>query len=435
MGHFKNWLEGWGIDYQQLPSDLTDNYGNLKTKTSIRNQAMDSLYKSPFITFDSQKDRPEDFVNIEPLMQAKNLFQFNLTGKQILPSWEGATIYYGFRFSTPQEKISQEKREEMLRMQNEVKNLKTQLKKVTMKTLSPLQRKIVDEEWEIMKDRNNMTPEGYEKYLPIFVNNRLKKENQTGLSWTKIQAYLKRKREKGDSAYKLKKIISEKEEIIEKYRIEIENKNTFLNAVERAFLKKMKHPSTSEDQAFSHNFIKTAVDHFVRLNNRHYEYILYPESSSNMNEQLALELALKIGAEPINGFKKLENPTIDTHNYAAINKPDPNQRGLGGPDDTIYKNLYGNRGLQNTIQSSKGEIKKFTFGKQFRSFVRNWEMQPGLKGSEENQKGISIKNKRLLVIDDNVDSGGTFQAINHILVKHKPRRIDYYAPIVANFHS
>ena len=439
MSKFKRWLEGWGIDYNQIPNTVADQFGNMKSSVNAKRGVRNDLYQSDFVTFDPT-DRPEDFVKIEPLNQAKSLPQFNITGRHILPAFEGSTIFYGFRFTTPEEQFSQELKDKKKQLVSDRKELKAQLKKANATgTLKPRQKEIIDEVLLKIAEQPYFPTEGYEDHVVPIINGRLEKEGLQRVTWNRVYGYMKERKKKkktDDSAYKIRKKLKEIESQLHEIDKSAKNKGTFLNAIEQAFLKKMKHPSTPEDRQFSEHFIKTAVDHFVRLSNGSYDYVLYPESSSEMNDTLALEIASRINAEPIKGFQKINQPTIDTHNYSKINKPNPEQQGLGGPESKQHRAIYGPSGLQKMVDTNKGQVKNITrANKPLRPYVRNWEMTPGLKGNSENKTGHSFKNKRVLIVDDNVDSGGTFQAINQIIRKHGPRKIDYYAPIVANFHS
>ena len=87
--------------------------------------------------------------------------------------------------------------------------------------------------------------------------------------------------------------------------------------------------------------------------------------------------------------------------------------------------------LKNTVDRSKGQIKNI---QKNQPFVRNLQMDPTIPQQVTPQDQRSqFKNRRLLVIDDNTRSGGTFQIINHMLRDQGPQSIHYYTPLLANF--
>lgn len=400
------------------------------------------IYSDPnSITF-SPEDRPEDFVQIEPLNKAKELPKLSMTAKATLPAFEGASILYGFKFSSPkEEEFSLRARERKSEIDAKLKELQESLKSANSRGtgMSKKVRDVIDELYSMLSDR--VTNPRFMEMMTVRTNMELEKlgllqMTKAGklqkLGEKRIAQYLKSRRDNNSngSAPAIRKKIKELQAEMTAMEEKISVRGKFMNSVQRAFLNKLKHPKSPEDKSLQEEFVQNAVANYTRLRpNFPYEYIVYPESSGELNQAIAVSLAKHYGATPIRGLDKIPNPTIDTTSFS---------RQHGDKDKEWIRNtLFQNKdSLSNAIDRNTGQIKNIT-GKNtnFRPYIRNWQISQDLGQNVNPEHKLSgFRNRRLLLIDDNTASGGTLQANYKVLIeKQKPKSIHIYTPIWVNF--
>lgn len=422
---------------------MEDLFGNF-TSRKVKAGAIHDLYANQdVITFDPE-DRPEDFIRIEPLNQAKQLPTLKIGDRHLLRSFEGASILYGFKFSEPQEEITLALQEKEKGLRQQLQDLEQGLKAANTRGtgMNSQVRGVLDNLFDQLRDRMGFI--AWDQFVDMMTNRANHELEAQGLLRTakngkiqrlgqkRIAQYLQNKKEDasgGTSAPTIRKRIKALEVELDHTMQQIGQKGKFLNVVQRAFLKKLKFPRTARDRQLQQEFVKNAVDNYTRLRpNYPYDYVVYPESSGVLNGEIAMALGSYYNAMPIRGLIKIQNPTIDTTNFAR-NHPD---RSPQWRRNMLFKNPDS---LQNQLGSTSGQIKNVT-GKNtnYRAFVRNWRMAPDLDQQVNPvHERSGLRGRRILVIDDNTASGGTFEAVNQKLQEQRPKSIHFYTPLWVNF--
>lgn len=383
---FKNWLhlqEGWGIDPDLFPAEelkkitkaIVDlqGYSNQTKRSALRSNIIDQIVSKDLPFNFSDTDRPEDFIHIEPLNKATHMPVFDGIGVRI-PKFEGVNILYGFKF------VDYQSHPYVV----DAKKQKSDLSK--LKGVPPGDFEIIKKAIQEIDYNNNL--------------NLLQKEikSKFGKSYT-IDVIAK----VADAPDEMPEI--ESPAFTAKY----------MNIIQQAFLKILKHPSTPKAIKFAEHFVELATNNYYRIfPNKYYDYVIYPESSGTLNERIASFLGSLYNAKVIRGFEKTSDKTIDTHNLHQI---------FGDKADDVI-------GFDRS-RMGKGKMQiKNVRNKDARPFIRMWK-----KSDEASRKlGVSFKNKHILLIDDNIFSSGTFQAITHVLKKDGPRKIDIYTPLWVDFY-
>jgi hypothetical protein len=182
-------------------------------------------------------------------------------------------------------------------------------------------------------------------------------------------------------------------------------------------------------------------DHFYEMNpNKFYHYIVYPESSSPFTKKLSEYLGQKFRQtnpelRVVHGFEKRSQPQVDTERIRRGRMDD------SGSDQykKDIKNLQTqiDRSRRKTDDGAKHQIKGVAGQRQF---VRMMQLAPTATRNYQDPEtgeyqGVSFRNKNVLVVDDNISSGGTAQDITQLIRQQGPRNVDVYVPLHAKFHT
>lgn len=434
--NFKDWLlEGWGINYDALPADLTSQIGpDNEYGKKLRSAWINQFYDSDFVDFNVE-DRASDFIKLEPLNLAKELPSIDKAGdKSSLPNFNNP-IFYGFKFETVgniDEKMTQVFADQKSEVAAKLKEIDAQLEVANAKKggLSTKQREIIDNAFDKLASRG---APNFDR-VAEFVNAELERAGFNPMTPKKISGYLKKRKEDVATPATLRKKKKALLDRFEELKQLMASKRYFLGAMQRAFLKKLKFPQTEQDKVHLQRFIQYAVQNYKRLKpNAHYDYVVYPQSRSTMASEFALALAAEYNAKPINALSK-KNPTLDTYNllwskddqgklepknlYPQLHNPNPEERGKFY--QAINRQMAGGTGMQ---------IKNVQWSG-LRPFIRNFEKNQQIMRDE----GVGLKGRSILLVDDNAATGGTVQSAISVLSKSYPRNIDVYVPIYVDFY-
>jgi hypothetical protein len=450
MLNFKDWLEGFRVDYSKLPDFLQapndDDFETfLKKPSSVsiggfdssnilgarKKEVIDQLHQiEELMVFDIEK-HPEDFIDVD---FSNNLSTLSIKDSQRLNSFR-SKILYGMKFEMKGEKVAIYFKEKLKKLTEDYERLTNTRRSVDIRLNADIQ-KIILRIYEDLKSKGAYLQQ-IEKHMPSMIAHELDKiavkyvvvrdasknistlmigggKSKVKLDWQKIKQVIDQSNAASSPKITmLRKEIQALKEVIDRFQNNVEYKSKWHNIIQQVFLKKTKHPASAADQKLQEYFVDLSVENYVNfIKDGYYDMILYPESSSSLNKMIATKLGKHYGCEAIMGFKKKEMITIDIHNFIKKNSH------LSGEKLTGALNR-----LRDQIFSSDGEIKKISINQ---AFVRNWDVN-----SEVLKK---INKKIILVVDDNYRSGGTLQAINKVLWNiGSPRYVGYYVPLYANF--
>jgi hypothetical protein len=394
--NFKQWLnEGFWLKTQELPDSARKEFAELAkglmegkvSKTAFIRFLIDMHNAYGIFNF-IEEDRPADFIHIEPLNKAQSLPTMEI--KDRLPDFEGVNVFYGFKF-VPAKKYTST---------------------------------LVNFTWETRYKQLRKNIEQYKHIEPLLPYLDKVKEaiDKAGGMYQAASQLLQKMGiritpEQVGEIFNLGSLLQQEEDLKTKSPVFTgKGAKTFLNAMQQAFLKVLKHGKSAQ---LRDQFIDMAINHFARLNStKCYDYIIYPPSSSKFNEELALGFSAKYTnnmggrciAEPLDSFEKRDDVEIDMFNLVK----------QFGKEKAKEKAAY----LQSQIALGKGEIKNIH--SRDKHFLRMFKPTTGNE--------IKYKNKMILVVDDNIASGATMQQIHHILRKQYPKRIDIYTPLYVEFY-
>lgn len=460
---FSGWLynEGFHLDMSEIPhQEIMDALGNLKAKNAVRDIAMQ---RGKFGY--ERKDHLEDLIHLEPIIKSKILPY--VIPSHPLQSFEEkhAKIYYAFAFSPIEEfgdsqvvepvlkrvgrgyNWEANKDERIERINEILAEIEKQLEFINSKPALFAKRITVQEmvKTGILKAVNYGNPPDSYFCDPVTKKPYNLDPNQTVLQkqLSKLEVKLLHYHET------YRKQLSQIQSQIGGPENKISDKNLgnqYYNALKLAFTKILKHPQSPGSKKLQIKFMDEAIAYFLRANgNKRYNIVLYPESSSEFNKLFAAKLAKKFGTKAFQAFNKPSvgtAPTLDEkglrYEFArrakekhAAGEKYPVKIGKGGSggvsaeddsDGTLHfqqKLPYLQDLLTKRLNNKKAtsRISNFT-DKDFRKYVNMFDT---IKG---NYKGQDV-----LLIDDNVDGGGTFERLFDLLIKQNPRSIDIFAPL------
>lgn len=448
---FRTWIydEGFGIDYDKLPDGFRSDSFDAESivANNGRQKLVSQIADSNSIDFHPE-NRPQDFIKIEPV---NKLTKFD--PPQPLRSFEGSEILYGMKFNAKSNLLENGFSKEVEELKAQRKKL-IDLKKEADRTGTEDAKQIVFRVYQDMVDKGAPL-DLIQKRLPQMVQSNLKIAGLANIGNQKwdikkianIIRLMKRNPEERQTSGKYSKQIEELDLLLQPALQKLNAIPRMCFIIEQAFLKKIKHPQTPEDNQLCDHFVKLAVENYTSMRGKyHYDYVMYPESSSKLNTKIAEALASHYGAVPIKGFQKIADPKIDMTSYINNYPGKPDELITG--DELAKSNLRKREAaeeppqmksgywriqndLQGIIDRSKGQIKNV---QKNQPFIRNLKMDPTIPQQVKQQDQRSqLRNRRLLVIDDNTRSGATFQTINHILRDQGPQSIHYYTPLLADF--
>lgn len=191
-----------------------------------------------------------------------------------------------------------------------------------------------------------------------------------------------------------------------------------------AINKAIKHPKKQSEQALRDYIIKKSIEHLTRINNRHYDYVVYPESSSGFNKILGSELAKAYGCKHTEIPKipaKFDKDELELRamkmQAAGRGKAINTSNGIIKPSDKSWPDEWAKKEMRKLgkYMQQGGQIKNAPQDK--RRYVINFDMPSDI------ETGSAI-----LMVDDNVDGGGTMERLHAIMSTSKPTVIDIFTP-------
>lgn len=405
---FKQWAltEGWNIDLSNIPFEELQ--AQLAGKSA---DAVKWLVDKAKFNYYGKKDLPHDFIKVIPLNKAVEVPSVQL--KRYLPSFEGVKIYYGYTFSTSAEyedpysaytKRSNPNRiiqDQINRLEQDYKkyNIPSSPKKIPppriVRQLDTLAQQVVD---SLIK-MNTLTYKSSDPFLTAYQQVLNQYQNNRDIMVYFYYTYFIQ-------------LIKKEKELQNRFTTK-EDSSRYLNSIKIAFSKVLKEPKTPAGAATRNLFIKQAADNFYRImGNRKYDRVVYPESSKEFNKIFADYLAKLYGTRAIQGFSKLpagqvtlDEPSLKLH-YGGRTQDKINYLQQGG---------MGRPGLQTANPEKTLQIKHFPQG--LRRYIKMW------------QPDMNFRGKRILIVDDNVDQGGTLERIHDLAIQQKPKSIDIYTPL------
>ena len=410
MKKFQNWLkirEGFGINYDELPNFMRPNSYDV-SRINQDKQNVDLIYQSKAINFDPQ-DRPQDFICIKKVNSVQTL---HIPAKLVLPSFR-ASILYGMKMCKPKNSFSAPVRQ----LVKQIAEINDQLKLIRNKDVRKDIQILIYQYYQYVLEK---CPNPDWKVISEYINAKLEGQIKKPYTIRKLQNIIKAiKLDQTRSQVEAQRNALQAE--YDTVRANFDSEPNLFNIIQRVFLKKIKFPITQEDIILQTQFVNLAVDNYKKLRpNYTYDYVVYPQSRSNLNQIIAERFATLYGAIPIKGFEKLAVPEIDVTSFMRNNPEMPPEERTKIMQD-----------LKKRLASSSGQIKNIHHI--HRPFVRNWQMAADLKKNVRPTDEISgLQNRKILLIDDNVASSGTFQSIHHLLLKQSPKLIHIYTPLLVN---
>jgi hypothetical protein len=414
---FQNWVnikklhEGYSLDSSQIPFEELKAYidksdPNHPNNPKMKGTTRDSLISRMKFHYTGKRDTPADFIRVVPANVTTTLPYF-IGGegflKRSLPTFQGVRIYYGFKFVEENEYQDQYANyskgvrgsSEQRIMQDEL----TRLEQFAEQYRHQYGNYAIIPEVNKHEMRNYIAIHG-ENYQLIADNT---KRTLPNVDPQAIDSYAMLMRE----IY-----LSDSIEVLKNKFTDKENAEAYLKLIRIAFARVLKEPSTPVAKTMSRNFIKLAADNFIRwakAQDKKYDCVTYPDSSKEFNSRLADYLAHRLNAKSVKGFEKLtgENITID---WEALNRDQPPSQ------VTRLKTQIG----QKLKTGSKLQIKNLD--QHLRRYVRQWQTAEDFAG------------KNILIIDDNIDQGGTFEQVHEVVQKQHPASVDIYSPLYIGHH-
>lgn len=422
--NFKEWAitEGWSVDinvpFKELQAQLAGKQSD--AVAWLRNNAKFNYY--------GRKDSPADFIKVVPLNSSVEVPSVQL--KKYLPSFEGVRIYYGYTFaqsSNYQDKYSvYQKRanppevvaSEIQEIENMIKELKRDMggnyeyppsgniPKVMAQDISNLANQAVQRLMSI----NSITYQGMRR---------------KGTNWTDYQRYLDSKYghlaldEQGwFTRYYLQALKNKQVELQSQFTTK-DDATKYVNIIKIAFSKMLKDPQTDEGFRNRNIFIKQAAENFRKRMNKPYSMVVYPYSSKDFNEEFAKYLGKLYGIPAYEGFRKLPAGQV-TLDEPAIRAHYGNQAGeIMDKINYGYSKGFGGHYAGVTTSNPNKPLQIKNFNQDHRRYIKMWEPTPNM----------NFRNKSLLIVDDNVDKGGTLERIYDLVIKQKPKSVDIYTPL------
>ena len=248
--------------------------------------------------------------------------------------------------------------------------------------------------------------------------------------------------------------------------------NKYGKAASYEIAKQLKHPNSPEQKQITDMFLKLCLQQISKMvlagrktpfqkypsdtaGDTHYEYIVYPESSSQFNKDLATAAASMFGAKTLEISKRtssdapleVDEEEIRSHaaDYAAKSHFDASvgkwfftphtrkedTRGNKIKNDTKYFDtkeefidFWSNNtssGVNTNLKKKGDQIKNVDDSK--RAFVKN--LFPNKDAYAE------LSNKFIMLIDDNIVSSATVQMVKNLIMSINPQPIcvDIFIPL------
>lgn len=412
---FKDWImnEGWSIDLSNIPFEELQ--AQLAGKSS---NAIKWLKSRAQFSYSGRKDLPNDFVQVVPLNKS---VEPNIVPaiKRALPSFEGMKIYYGFTFVTANN--YQDKYSSYTKRANPVNVIEDQIAKIEQDydkykiSYPPKQQPSA----RIAQDLDNLANHVIDTLVKTNIltyNKQMRNADEPFLhAYQQVSSQYRNDRNILEYFYFVYFVNLLRRKIqLEKQFSTKEDSTKYLNAIKIAFSKSLKEPLTANGRKTQNQFIKLAAENFHRMmSNRQYQRIVYPYSSKEFNEKFAKYLGNLYGVPALMGFGKLPAGKVSI-DYPAIRAHygDKAQAVI----DTINKGTaFGHSGLESANPDKPVEIKNFP--QPYRKYIKMWYPLN------------NYRNKRILVIDDNLDAGGTMERIYDLVKQQQPKAVDIYVPL------
>lgn len=419
--NFKEWMltEGWSIDLSNIPFEELQMYLAGSSTAAVHwlaNRAKFNYY--------GKKDLPKDFIKVVPFNRAKEVPTLQL--KKYLPSFEGMKIYYGYTFVTPnsyQDSYTSSykpRSNKAIIIDNELQqvsqyNLSSKFTKTITPNVKKLVQDLVANDIDFILNLNTNTYKASYSNLQTMIDylwdqiSQVEENPSRHLYFAAEEYFIRMWREA---------LLRKKQELQQQFT-KLGDIKDYLDVIKIAFSKVLKDFNskyeTPEGDKVRRLFLQQGAENFYRLmQGKKYDFVLYPESSSKFNELLAKKLAGLFGTTAIKGFSKkpASEITID----------EPALRSHFGPDATnkmafLKQGGIGYTGLDRATPYKPVQIKNFA--QPLRRYVNMWNVAPGYKAT----------GKRLLIIDDNIDAGGTLERLYDLIKQQQPKSVDIYSPL------
>lgn len=433
MMNFKQWLEGFGFDTRKstdtVTKDFLTQFKDVK-KSSGRHEIISKHATEHDLLYFSEEDRPSDLIRLVQLNKIESLPFFNI--KRSLPSFEGGKIYYAFTFAPSEnfellsKKIGTQTKELGAYVDTTVDRRKKEIQLITndiQKKIQVIESKFVyaprleqsiPNLWHLFSQFQNDHPilnrNAIESTKNMFGHSLSLPQLQDLINWfnsDEREDWLSLKQELNSIQLKSRStdnrlVLSNKD-----------SKNFFTNACLSA-VNIIKNPQTDNQKNIQEKFIELAVQAYVsKAKNKGYDYVIWPESGSLLNQKVAEKLAQHYNAEPMQGFNKRSREDTRLDRTTAHRQ---------GHNTSQMQQHFDSR-IKNGNPNSKPTIKGVTQNS-VKPFVRMWDINRPEIGK--------YRKARILVVDDTSNSGATMQSIHKVLISEKPRQIDMFVPIQLN---
>lgn len=374
-------------------------------------------------------DHPDDIIQFEPFHGARSLNDLSAMSSsgQSLSSFSGQQIYFGYKiskaddinasfsanydFSVVSDSIDilgdydKWKRENFPLRSQRPRHGK-------LDSLNSLKQEI---EW-IKKQSLSSELHKYSQVMMDIINaiNYLNGTNDPGLQ--------------GGEIYNISSVSGLKEAL---GRIKTKSAQTvepLLKASAIAFAKAVKDPQNNEEIKLREYIISKVLKKFTEFG-KSYDLIVYPESKSSFNGELADRLAKSMGSRAVR-VDKLADPTV---NRSALG--DRARRDFEARRGSDVKDISGNVVARGPSKGQEADP----------NWASAWEDKEArkLEGPEGSEIKRRFQDKRrylnlfadptdidddILLIDDNIDSGSTMEIIHGLLNQYNPSVLDMFTP-------
>lgn len=424
---FKGWMleEGWSIDLANIPFEELQ--AQLAGKSS---DAVHWLRDNAQFNYYGKKDALNDFIKVVPFNRSVEVPSIQL--KKYIPSFEGVRIYYGYTFAKNDN--YQDKYSVYNKRANPTQVVATEIKEME-DMIRDLQRDAAEDGSDYEFPPTDKIPRSAAQDIQNLANQAVERivkmnsltyhsMNRQGSNWGQYYKYLEDKYGHPFTFdyniwfnYYYLTALKNKQTQLQSQFTTKEDSAKYVNVIKIAFSKMLKEPETPAGIKNRDNFIKQAADNFHRRMNKRYNMVVYPESSKEFNKIFAEYLGKLYGVPAQQGFRKLpagqvtlDKPAIQAH-YGPQAKDVMDKLNYG------YSKGFGGHYAGITTSNPDKPLQVKNFNQDYRRYIKMWEPTTNYAG------------KNILIVDDNVDKGGTLERIYDLAIQQKPKSIDIYTPL------
>lgn len=379
---FKEWIlqEGWGIDLSKVPWD------ELLHKMS--KGAAGYIGRTASYPFQA-KNSPGDLIQIKPVSQVKELPSIPLS------DGENARIYYAFQF-VPFEKWNNPAASQSLGVNDRQRKTFRFINDMVGK--DPMLAKMIRtaQPSEVQRRMNQLDSRGWVDIDVIAIYQKWITKGD------KQDAQMNRVQNMADSASKLPG-----------YGQQISPE--LYKEIKLSFAKAIKDPQSPAMTAVRDNVISKSIELFAKFHGADkFDYVVYPQSSSEFNKVMGEELANHLGIKAIQGFAK-NPPELQTINTIQMRKDFEAKKGRRKPVGDLVKSRT--ERIRNTLRDKIHGVDP-----ELRQYV-------GVFRPDHKIGNKYFANKRLIIIDDNVATSATFQMLHRMVNMSQPKSVVIFSPL------